>query len=194
MEDEGRTWFLQSERVALRSFEVDDELFVQKWINDPDVTHFMFYGQKPMSLRGAQAFIDNHTENPENVVFMFLSRETGNPIGFGGIYGIHRTAHRAEFRILIGEKSHWGQGIGTEITQLLTFYGFDRLNLHRIWLGVTSENKGAIRAYEKAGYVHEGVLRQDIFRNGVYYDSVRMGILREEYEERFQKEFRKRFK
>ena len=83
--------------------------------------------------------------------------------------------------MLIGERAYWGKGYGTEITELLTFYGFDRLNLHRIWLGVTADNKGAVRCYERAGYVHEGVFKDDLYRNSRFYDSIRMAILRTDY-------------
>jgi RimJ/RimL family protein N-acetyltransferase len=71
--------------------------------------------------------------------------------------------------------------LGTEVTEILTYYGFDRLNLNRIYLGFTAENKGAGKAYEKAGYRQEGILKEDIYRNSRYYDSVRMAILRKDY-------------
>ena len=60
-------------------------------------------------------------------------------------------------------------------------YGFDKLNLNKIWLGVNSENKAAVKSYKAAGFVEEGVLRQEIYRNGRYYDATRMSILREEF-------------
>ena len=75
----------------------------------------------------------------------------------------------------------------------MTFYGFDRLNLNRIWLGITSENKRGIRAYEKAGFRHEGALRQDIYRNSLYYDSVRMAVVRDEYYPERYEQHAKRF-
>lgn len=176
-----RRAFLEGKLVALRPIEEEDIPIIAKWLNDEEVTYYMFYGQFPMSKSQVAEMIKKQVESPSNVVLIIEDKKTGRPIGFGGLYDIHPTARKAEFRILIGEKDYWNKGYGTETIELLTFYGFDRLNLNRIWLGVTEENKRALRAYEKAGYKVEGVLRQDIYRNSRYYNSVRMSILREEY-------------
>jgi RimJ/RimL family protein N-acetyltransferase len=87
----------------------------------------------------------------------------------------------ASFRVFIGDKLSWDRGIGTDCARLMLRYGFEKLNLNRIWLGVNAANERAVRAYEKAGFVREGLLRQEQFRNARYYDVVRMAVLREEY-------------
>jgi len=173
--------FLQSERTCLRPVETADVPLIARWLNNPAITKFMFYGQLPMNLEQATDMVMGQVRSSHNTVFMVCDRRTKRPIGFAGLYDIHLTAHKADFRILLGERRSWGKGIGTEVTELLTFYGFDRLNLHRLALGLTAENKGARRTYEKAGYVLEGTLRDDIYRNGRYYDSLKMAILREDY-------------
>nr|WP_267901880.1 GNAT family protein [Brevibacillus parabrevis] len=58
---------------------------------------------------------------------------------------------------------------------------FLRLNLNRVQLDTWSGNTRAIRAYEKCGFVVEGRLRQNEYVNGQYYDTIMMGILREEF-------------
>ena len=63
-------------------------------------------------------------------------------------------------------------------------YGFDTLNLHRIWLTVLADNAGAIRAYEKAGFVHEGAQRDATYRDGGYLDLILMSVLRPEWDAR----------
>ncbi len=185
--------FLRGNLVALRAVEESDMPAIARWLNDPAVTYYLFYGQLPMGSEAVREMIRAQIASRMNVVFTACDRKTGIPIGLCGLYDIHLTARKAEFRILVGERRFWGKGYGTEITELLTFYAFDRLNLHRVWLGVTSENKGAIRAYERAGYVHEGALRDDIYRNSRYYHTVRMGILRGEYSVKYYKRHAKRF-
>jgi RimJ/RimL family protein N-acetyltransferase len=88
----------------------------------------------------------------------------------------------AEFRVFLGNKTFWNRGIGTESTKLMVVYGFEKMNLNRIWLGVNTENIGGVHAYEKAGFAKEGILRQEQYRNFRYYDVIRMSILRCEYE------------
>ncbi|MEK6858024.1 MAG: GNAT family protein, partial [Nanoarchaeota archaeon] len=68
-----------------------------------------------------------------------------------------------------------------EVTKLLVQYAFDKLNLNKVYLGVNVENIGAVKSYEKTGFVHEGRLREEVYRNGRYYDVHKMSILRSEW-------------
>lgn len=183
--------FLSGEKASFRPVETKDFVEIGKWLNDPKNTHYMFYGQLPMNEQQIVAMIGAQVASPNNVVFVVMDKD-GRAVGFAGLYDVHPTARKAEFRVFI-DHEHWGKGMGTEVTELLTFYGFDRLNLHRIWLGVTSKNKGAVRAYKKAGYAVEGTLRDDIYRNSRYYDSIRMAILRDEYYANLFEGHRQRF-
>ena len=87
----------------------------------------------------------------------------------------------AEFGIMIGDKTYWNRGYGTEAVRLLVNHGFNTLNLNRIFLRVFENNPRAIRAYEKAGFVHEGRLRQAEFRDGKYIDVLMMSMLKDEF-------------
>ena len=49
--------------------------------------------------------------------------------------------------------------------------------LHRVYLRALSENLQAIRSYEKAGFVREGLLRDDVCIDGVYRDIVWMAAV-----------------
>jgi len=61
-------------------------------------------------------------------------------------------------------------------------FAFDQMNINKLRLNVYSFNERAIKSYEKCGFIREGVLRQEIFRDGKYYDTIVMGILRAEYQ------------
>lgn len=167
--------------------------FIAQWINDGEVTYYMFYGQRPLNINQVNEEIQQQITSPNNTVFIIVEKSSEKLIGFAGLYDIHPSARKAELRILIGEKTVWNKGYGTEATELLTYYGFDRLNLNRIWLGVAELNKYAVRAYQKAGYQIEGRLFQDIYRNSIYYDNIRMAILREQYYPEIFKEHSRKF-
>jgi RimJ/RimL family protein N-acetyltransferase len=70
-----------------------------------------------------------------------------------------------------------GRGLGTEATRLIVGYGFDQLGLHRIELEVYAFNPRARRAYEKVGFVAEGVLRDALWWDGEWVDAVVMSML-----------------
>lgn len=84
------------------------------------------------------------------------------------------------YTIAIGPQSV-GQGYGLDATRVLLRYGFDELGLHKIELQVWAFNTRAIRAYEKAGFVTEGIRRAVAFHAGAFHDEVLMGILEEEF-------------
>lgn len=187
-------YFLKSKRIYLRQIEMEDVPLLTKWVNDEIVTFFMFTGQKPQNSDQVAIMLKEELEARNNVIFLAMDVKTKKPIGYTGLYDIHYTARRAEYRALIGEKNFWGKGYGTELAEMIIYYGFDRLNLNRIYAGYTAENKSAARANEKAGFIYEGTLKEDIYRNSRYYDSIKVAILRKDYYQKFYKLHSKRFK
>jgi RimJ/RimL family protein N-acetyltransferase len=81
----------------------------------------------------------------------------------------------------IGERDLWGKGFGTEAMRLCLQFAFLELNVHRVSLGLHEYNARALRSYEKAGFRLEGQTRKDLAREGRRYDSLWMGILRDEW-------------
>ena len=77
---------------------------------------------------------------------------------------------------------HTGKGYGTEAIQLVLAFVFEELRLNRLQLEVYSHNLRGIRAYEKAGFKQEGILREALFYNGQYSDEIIMSVLRSEYQ------------
>jgi RimJ/RimL family protein N-acetyltransferase len=83
----------------------------------------------------------------------------------------------AKLNIIIGDKGAQSKGCGTEALRLIVDYGFSKLNLHRLGLGVHEDNKAAIKAYEKAGFFVEGRYKDHFLRNGKYSDAICMAII-----------------
>jgi len=151
------------------------------WLNDPEVTRYMETGTLPTTMAALENFYHEVTGSKNQVILAVVERKSGEHIGnvkLGPINWVHRNAI---FGILIGEKRLWGNGIGLEATCLAVEYGFYRLNLRRIDLGVFAEHESAVRCYEKVGFKIEGRLRQDLFEGGQYKDRLWMGLLRSEY-------------
>ena len=85
------------------------------------------------------------------------------------------------YTVLIGEPSMFDKGYGTEATLTTLAYGFERLNMEVIHLGVSASNVRAVRSYEKAGFIQEGVRRNYVYSRGKYHDAVMMSVLRQDY-------------
>jgi RimJ/RimL family protein N-acetyltransferase len=103
-------------------------------------------------------------------------------IGYISLHSIEWNNQTAILSIGIGEAEYRDKGYGSEALQLILHYAFNELNLHRVGLDVISTNARGIRAYEKVGFQHEGVLRQSVYRDGVRVDQLVMGILRPEWQ------------
>ncbi len=176
-----KNYFLTGDKVGLRPMSREDLPLCQNWYNNPDVTRYLEMGWRPSSPADLEAVYKEATEDKNAVVAVVCDKETGKAIGTVGLYLILWPGRRAQFRILLGEPELFGNGFGTEATKLIVDYGFKRLNLATIYLGVNAENAGAVKAYKKAGFVEEGRQRQFIYNNGRFYDCLMMSILRQDY-------------
>jgi RimJ/RimL family protein N-acetyltransferase len=87
----------------------------------------------------------------------------------------------ANFRIMLAGPALFGQGLGGEATRLVVAHGFAALDLHRIELEVLDFNPRARRAYERAGFVVEGVKRDALWSGGAWHDSIVMGLLQPDW-------------
>jgi RimJ/RimL family protein N-acetyltransferase len=77
----------------------------------------------------------------------------------------------------------WGQGIMTEAARAVVRFGFEELALNRIFAGHFEGNHASRRVQKKLGFRYEGVLRQDVVKDGRPVDHVMMALLREEFED-----------
>jgi RimJ/RimL family protein N-acetyltransferase len=115
---------------------------------------------------------------PEGSV-SFVVEVDGTAVGVASLFNVDSFARHAEAGISLVRDAR-GRGIGTAAIAQLVEFGFVRRNLRRIHLQAIASNTGAIRAYEKAGFVVEGRQRQHAWVRGAYEDIVLMGILRSE--------------
>ena len=172
--------YLIGQLVYLRAIDSADAGELQAFINHPEVRRHI-QAWRPASLENETEFIGRTGRSETDVVLGIARRNEDGLIGVCGLHQIDWQNRCAKFGIAIGVIEEWGKGYGTEATRLITGYGFDRLNLHRIELDVYSPNARGIRAYEKVGYRREGVLREGVFRDGAWLDVHRMAILESEW-------------
>jgi RimJ/RimL family protein N-acetyltransferase len=170
--------------VRLRAVEMDDLDRYTTWINDPDVTRYLHsYSIYQASRLAEEEWLRRAATQRgyEHVLFAIDSLEEGRHIGSVSLGGTNPSSRRAEMGIMIGDKTCWDRGYGTDAIRTILRFGFDEMNLHRIYLHVHDDNARAIACYKKCGFVEEGRLRHDRYRGGAYHDSLVMGILEDEF-------------
>ena len=87
---------------------------------------------------------------------------------------------RAEFQIIISPE-HQGKGLASRAAKLAMDYGFNVLNLYKLYLIVDKENEKAIHIYRKLGFMVEGELIHEFFINGEYRNTIRMCIFQHQH-------------
>jgi RimJ/RimL family protein N-acetyltransferase len=164
-----------------------------RWWNDPDVAHFltaslgMTRGMAEEWFERIQGRDRIHATSwvaPSGLAREFVwavMDEHGNHIGFTWIHNIDWRYRVATSGTVIGEKSAWSKGYGSEAMWLRARFAFEVLGLHRLEADAIADNIGSVRALERAGYRREGLARQKIWVNGKWHDLVLLGMLDEEY-------------
>jgi RimJ/RimL family protein N-acetyltransferase len=175
-----QTPFLIGESIYLRPLSRADAPVLQRQMNDPEVNRTLAVW-RPMTLENELDFIDRAAKGDHEVILGIAKRDDDRLIGDTALHQIDWRERSASFGIQIGDPGEWGKGYGSEATRLITGYGFERLNLNRIWLYVYDLNPRGAHVYEKVGYKREGVLREGVFREGRYRDVILMAILASEW-------------
>jgi RimJ/RimL family protein N-acetyltransferase len=169
---------LAGDRVTLRPLEVGDAPRLVGILNHPEVRAGLRL-DRPVSLAVEQQYIDALAHSRAQLVLGVVAQ--GRLVGTTGLHHLGDPARQAELGIVLGGPEAWGKGFGGEATRLLVAHGFGALALNRIWLHVHADNERGLRAYARAGFRREGVLRQAARRGDRYVDVVAMALLREEW-------------
>lgn len=173
---------LQGGSIKLNAINENDLLSIEEWFNDVKfLRHYDMLPAIPQSKSDVKKSVENFTNSNNSFMFAMRLPNTNQIIGVIGFFDIIWTNGVATFFIGIGDEDYVGRGIGSEAMELLFDFGFNELNLHRIQLNVISYNEKAIKAYEKMGFVKEGVYRELVYRDGERYDLYLYGMLRDEW-------------
>jgi diamine N-acetyltransferase len=174
---------LLGKRIHLRAIEKEDLPHFVRWLNDPEVRRNLQLFQ-PLSLAQEEEWfkgILQRAVEEQPLVIEIMKENTWQPVGNISLFSIRNADRAAEIGIFIGEKTYWDKGYGTEAMKLMLHFGFNELNLNRIFLRVYETNQRGIRAYEKAGFKMEGRLREDRYMDGKYIDVYIMSVIRSEW-------------
>lgn len=160
--------------MKLRLLATSDLRTRVEWMNDPRIYKTMHF-TPPISLEKTKAW---HAKNADNASRRDVAFEddNGNLVAMGGLTSIDYTVRKAEFYIFVNPERQ-KEGIGSKATYLLCKYGFEVLQLHKIYLYTNASNQGARRTYEKIGFSLEGVHRSELITDDKYEDRLYYGLL-----------------
>ena len=164
--------------VYLRPMTEADTNLIVAWRN-ADFVRKNFIYQRPFTRQGHLNWIETMVKPGKVVQFMICVGED-RPIGSVYLRDIDVIHRKAEYGIFIGEEWALSKGYGTQAAKLMIRYAFDELKLHKLMLRVLAGNDRAKRSYEKAGFVQEAYLKDDVYLEGGYRDVILMALFNPE--------------
>lgn len=138
---------------------------------------FITFGKNefPMSVEAEQDYIErvNNMNNSKNVLIT-IDNEI---IGIASINSVEkeRMKHNGTLGISL-RKKYWGIGLGSEIMDYLINWAKSNKITKKINLLVREDNIRGVKLYEKFGFEKEGILKKDTCVNGIYYNTIAMGL------------------
>lgn len=143
---------------------------VSRWLDDAC--------QRPLTLVQVEAFMF------QDLWCRWSIECDGAFIGLTGLEWNRTHSGAARFFVVIGRRDLWGRGIGTSVLRRVVDHGFRKLGLHRIASDYLAPNVASAAIHRHAGFVEEGRLRADAWRDGRWVDRILVSMLRDEYLER----------
>lgn len=173
----------RGERVQLIELDESHLPAVQRWRSDPEVTRYWITRDIPTIVELTDWL---HLNRLSGSVTLAILDEHDAPIGYTDVFSIDREHRRCEIALMIGERGSWGRGYAREALTALLQYLFASLEgggqgMHKVTLAVFAENLAARRVYQACGFREDGVLRDDMYRDGEWHDQVLMSILEHEF-------------
>jgi len=171
---------IETKRTYLRAIERSDLKDKVRWLNDPIVRDTLLL-TVPISEAKTNLWFEKIIQDPTREDYVIVYKETDLPIGFAGYVNIDWRHRKAEPFIAIGSHEYWGKGIGTEVVHKLLDFGFNELGFNRQYGFMLDNNPGALKMDLKAGYLKEGLLKDDVLIHGEFHDRIMLGVTKEEF-------------
>ena len=171
--------FIAGKGINLRGFcEEDLDGNWYRWFNDAEVTYYQDKGYFPNTREKQRDYYQAIQASSSDVVLAIVEPKSGRHIGNVGLHHIDWIHRTAVLGIVIGEKDAWGKGFGKEAWRLITDYGFETLNLHKITATVLEGNEASMACAFASGYEQEGTQKEQTYRHGRYHDLIFVGLTR----------------
>jgi len=164
---------LDGQRIYLRLVtEADCSQTYVDWLNDSDVNQYLETRWCTQTLTSIREFVINILHDSTSYLFAIIEKATLQHIGNIKLGPINACHDFADISYFIGDKHKWGRGYATEAIGLISDFGLNRLQLHRLQAGLYRSNLASAQALKKAGYVEDGVFRQKLRGSNGWEDHI----------------------
>ncbi len=174
---------ITGELIGLRAVERTDLPLLRDWRNIPEFRK-NFREYRELSLENQELWLKSITDNPKNYMFVIERLSDQKPLGAAGLLYVDWVARYADFSFYIGYENTYIDDLGyaQEAAELLIKYGFETLNLNKVWMELYEFDHRKIDFFtKKFNFKQDALLRQNCFADGKYWNSLIISLLREEH-------------
>jgi RimJ/RimL family protein N-acetyltransferase len=176
---------ITGEKLSLRALEKDDLIQLKDWRNNENFRKF-FREYRELSMDNQLAWFENYViKDNRTLMFGIVENKNNLLIGVNGLCYIDWINRNADLSLYIGFDDiyidTYIDGYAWQSLDLLFEYGFNRLNLHKVWTEIYSFDEKKHDLYEKYGFHRDAVLRDNYFYDGKYQDSHIYSILADDW-------------
>lgn len=152
------------------------------WVNDPDVVgNLAAFAGEPFTRDDELAWIRRTLASSADVVFSVLHAADDRYLGQIGIHQIHARSRVGRLGVVIAARGDMGKGYGSAAIRAVVEHAFGPLALHKLWVMMFAHNARTRGICQRIGFVEEGVLREEYFHDGRWYDMARLSLLAREW-------------
>ena len=181
-ESSRRRFMIAGEHVILRAFEREDAERCYRWMNDPNIVRTL-KSRYPIAFQNEAEWLERAMHSHTNERHFAIERKDDRAhIGNASIHDIDWVSRTAAFGLFVGEPSAWNRGFGSDAIRTLVRFAFEEMNLHKLRINVFEYNDRAKHVLETHGFVQEGRLRREFYREGSYHDLLILSIFRDAQE------------
>lgn len=161
--------------LRLEPLRVEHLAHVMTWVNDRDVMQYFANRQTAISDAEERAYIESLAASNNDRAYSIFDGDAY--VGQCSINQIYWPAKNGRLFVVV-RKEMQGRGYGPSAISRLLDVAWGELGLRKVWLIVRRDNKHAQAMYLKLGFDFEGVLRDEYFVGGKWFDMVRMASVR----------------
>lgn len=172
---------IYTDRLELRLFDKQDAEMVKELCNNINIYRTTLYIPYPYTLNDALVWIECHKKNfdeDRSYELAITDKENGDLLGAISLSN-NRQFNNGEIAYWIGEK-YWGKGYGTEAAKAIIDFAFKEKKLHKVFARYFKSNPASGKIMKKIGMKQEGLLKDQVIKDGKYEDLFYYGIINPE--------------
>lgn len=159
--------------IGLRAIEKSDLPQLLAWRNKPEFRLF-FREYRELNAENQNRWFEKYVmSDPNTQMFAIVDLNTGELFGACGLCYIDWVNRNADFSIYIGKDSLYiDEKYAIDAGNIMEKYGFEELNLHRLWAEIYSIDEKKKSFFSKLGFLQEGVFKETHWTHGEWVDSI----------------------